>query len=110
MSQIEKLYDELYDGQPHRSDELLKNVYGSEHLGIARLAARIYDLKKRMDVTIRSWPDPEHASLTWYQLIKTNFNGVPIDEQQNRTYQTTLRTSRYRYLSGYALNRTGDKK
>lgn len=80
MSQINRLLNVLEDGLPHRSDELLKNVYGSEHLGLARLAARIYDLKKRMNVQIRSYPDPEHKSLTWYQLIRVNFNGQPIEK------------------------------
>ncbi len=84
MSQINLLYDLLYDGKPHRSDEILKIVYGSEHLGIARLAARVYDVKKRMGVMIKSWPDPEKPTLTWYMLIKLNLNGVPINVVQSK--------------------------
>lgn len=89
MSQLDRLYDCLYDGLPHRSDALLNDVYGSEHLGLARLAARVYDLKKRMNVQIKSWADPEHPSLTYYQLIKVNFNGVPINVLPNQV--TTYR-------------------
>lgn len=81
MSQIERLYDSLYSGEPKRSDILLKEVYGSEHLGIARLAARVHDLRKKGHI-IKSWSDPEKQTLTWYQLIKTNFNGQPITAPQ----------------------------
>ncbi len=94
MSQLDKLYDLLYDGLPHRTDEIMKVVYGADHLGLARVGARIYDLKKRMNVMIRSWPDPEHKSLTWYQLIKTNFNGVPIDEHRQKQNQLNTTTTR----------------
>lgn len=82
MSQLDLLYTALYTGEPKRSDILLKEVYGSEHLGIARLAARVYDLKKRMNVKIKSWADPEKPSLTWYKLIKLNINGQPIENKQ----------------------------
>jgi hypothetical protein len=81
MSQVNKLYDLLYDGLPHRSDEILSVVYGSEHLGLARIASRIYDLKKK-GLIIRSYPDPDKRSLTWYQLIKLNFNGEEIKQTQ----------------------------
>lgn len=87
MSQLDRLYDLLDDGLPHRTDEIMAVVYGSEHLGLARCAARIYDLKKRMEVMVRSWPDPERKSLTWYQMVKLNFNGVPIDEHKQRQSQ-----------------------
>lgn len=88
MSQINLLYDLLDDGLPHRTDEIMKVVYGADHLGLARVSARIFDLKKRMNVQIKSWADPEHPSLTYYQLIRFNFNGQPINALVQNTNQT----------------------
>lgn len=88
MSQLDLLYDLLYDGQPHRTDEIMKVVYGSDHLGVARIAARISDLRKRGVMVKPAWPDKEKPTLYWYQLIKVNFNGVPIDENTNKNTNT----------------------
>ena len=68
VSQEERLFDLLSDLQPHRSDEILAVVYGSEHLGIARISARIYGLKQRGH-KIQGFRDPEHATLYFYQLM-----------------------------------------
>jgi len=46
MTQTARLLQLLKDHKPHRTDEILREVYGSEHLGIARIGARINDLKK----------------------------------------------------------------
>lgn len=67
MSQIERLYKILKDGLPHRSDELLEKVYGSSHLGLARLGARCWDLKKN-GYDIIGWHDPDNRTLYFYQL------------------------------------------
>jgi len=69
MSQINRLYNLLSDGLPHRTDQILKEVYGSEHLGIARVGARIYDLRKK-GLDIRGWEDKEKPTLYYYQLEK----------------------------------------
>lgn len=45
-SQKAKLYRLLSDGQYHTTDEIQTVVYGKNHLGVARIAARIHDLKK----------------------------------------------------------------
>ena len=68
MSQANKLLTLLSDGNPHRTDEILRVVYGNEHLGLARPGARIDDLKKRGH-TIRGWHDTKQRTLYWYQLI-----------------------------------------
>lgn len=68
MSQVNKLYNLISDGLPHRTDEILREVYGGEHLGIARIGARIWDLRHKRGLHIRSWTDAEKPSLTWYQL------------------------------------------
>lgn len=68
MSQCQSLYNLLKDGQPRRTDQILRDVYGGEHLGIARIGARVWDLKKSGH-EIKSWRDPDKPSLWWYQLL-----------------------------------------
>lgn len=72
MSQTSKLKDLLKDCQPHRTDEIMRIVYGSEHLGLARVGARIWDLK-RQGIVINGWSDEKIPSLFWYQMtpVKT---------------------------------------
>ena len=71
MSQTEKLYSILQDGQPHRVDELLDRVYGViEGFAVARFCARIFDLKRRYRVEIKSWPDSSNRKLWVYQMVK----------------------------------------
>lgn len=69
MSQTEKLYKILSDGLPHRSDSLVKLVYGvGDGVWLARLGARAFDCKKKYGVEIDSWPDPNNRKLWFYQL------------------------------------------
>ena len=79
MTQVEHLYQILRDGKPHRSDNLVRQVYGGE-FGLARLGARIFDVK--MMVCVCPWKDdheidcvclisykaPEKKTLQYYQL------------------------------------------
>jgi biotin operon repressor len=44
-SQKERLYKLLSDGNWHRTDEIQEVVYGRNHLGVARISARVQDLK-----------------------------------------------------------------
>jgi hypothetical protein len=74
-SQTDRLYALLKDGMPRRTDEILRVVYGGEHLGIARIGARIADLKEgkhtarvKCDIP-RARPDAENPSLSWYQIL-----------------------------------------
>lgn len=67
MSQSKSLLSLLADGEPHRTDEIMSVCYGSSHLGLARVAARAYDLKKK-GYSIRSWRDPLKKTLWYYQL------------------------------------------
>ena len=70
MSQTDRLYNLLRSGQPYRTDMILSEVYGSEHLGIARIGARIADIKKKYGVKIKGFKDETTPSLYWYQIIK----------------------------------------
>src|SRR5271154_4626904 len=69
--QLIKLHDLLKDGEPHRTDEIMRVVYGSEHLGIARISARVWDVQKRFNVVVSSWRDPNKHSLYWYKIEGT---------------------------------------
>ena len=69
MSQVEKLFNLLKDRQPHRTDEILKKVYGNNKLGIARISARVYDVKNKYLVKIESWEDTKKRTLWWYQMV-----------------------------------------
>jgi len=70
MSQVLDMYALLSDYKPHSTKEILKEVYGSSHLGIARIGARIYDIKDRFRVQIKSWQDPVRKTIWWYQMEK----------------------------------------
>lgn len=73
-SQTQKLLSLLQDGLPHRTDEILLKVYGSEHLGLARIGARCFDLRKKGYV-ITGWRDEKNSSLYWYQMIQNGMYG-----------------------------------
>ena len=68
LSQKEKLYNLLKDGNPHRTDEIVAKVYGGEHLGLARVGARIWDLK-RDGYEIKGEKDKQQPTLYYYQMI-----------------------------------------
>jgi hypothetical protein len=87
-SQTELLYKLLSDGQPHRTDQIQSSVYGGKHLGLARVGARVFDVKKKYQVQIEGWHDAENPSLFWYQM-----NVVRIDISERL----------YRYFSNWKL-------
>jgi hypothetical protein len=68
-SQAELLYKLLADGLAHRTDQIQALVYGGNHLGLARVGARIWDIKKKHNVEIKGWKDKENPSLYWYQIV-----------------------------------------
>lgn len=68
MSQKDKLIELLSDGKAHRTDQIMRVVYGGDHLGLARVGARIYDIKQVKKVEIESWPDADNRALHWYRM------------------------------------------
>lgn len=73
VSQSEKLFGILSDGLPHRVDELVTKVYEFDQgPSIARLGARVWDLKKKYGFEIKSWPDPNNRKLWFYQILAKN--------------------------------------
>lgn len=75
ISQTEKLYNLLLSGDPIRTDEIVRLVYTSGSL--ARVGARIFDVKKKYLVDIIGWHDKDNPKLYWYQLVK---NDIPLQE------------------------------
>ena len=71
-SQTELLYDLLKDGRPHRTDQIQNLVYGNAHLGLARVGARIWDIKRKYNIEIDSWHDKQNKTLWWYQIRQEN--------------------------------------
>jgi len=68
LSQTQRLYNLLKDGEPHSTVEIMRKVYGKDHLGLARVGARIYDIKKRHEGNIASWRDLKRKTVHWYQM------------------------------------------
>lgn len=66
--QVQRLYNLLSDGNSYSTIDILNRVYGGEHLGIARISARIWDLKKKGCI-IESWRDKERKSIWYYKMI-----------------------------------------
>jgi hypothetical protein len=94
MSQADKLYDLLSDGKPHRTDEILRVVYGGSHLGLSRATARISDLIKAGSVFLdrngneitghnvkRGWKDDNNPTLYWYWMKRN----LQLDEELTET-------------------------
>lgn len=87
MSQTDKLLELLKSGRWIRTDFILENVYGSDHLGIARIGARIADLKKR-GAKIEGRRDPQKPTLYWYKMTsppleKTSTLSRPVLAREN---------------------------
>lgn len=72
MNQKQKILEILEDGYPHSNFEL------HEKTQILRYSARILDLK-REGYLIKGWKDEHDSSKYWYQYVKVNLNGVPIN-------------------------------
>lgn len=64
MSQTQKLKDLLSDTEPHNTLEIRSVVYGNEILNMARIAARVQDLKDKGYV-IKGWKE---NGMYWYQM------------------------------------------
>lgn len=67
LSQAERLRRLLADGKPHSTPEIQHVVYGGDHLGTARIASRVNDLRKQ-GLTIESCRDRENPAIWWYVL------------------------------------------
>jgi len=94
MSQTERLFKLLKDGYPHRTDQICAIVYGSSHLGLARIGARIWDIKQKYNVEISGKRDSDNPALYWYQLItpKISLNTkADLEDYNNWLYEKDLK-------------------
>lgn len=65
MSQTEKLYTLLLSGEWVTTVQIMELVYGGSHLGLARVGARIFDIKKRPDVERIESRKSKEAETVW---------------------------------------------
>lgn len=70
ISQSERLRRLLSDGKPHSTPEIQQVVYGANHLGTARIASRVTDLRDQ-GFSITSWKDRENPTIWFYQMSLT---------------------------------------
>ena len=66
-SQADRILKLLSDGKPYSTIEIMERVYGGSHLGIARIGARVHDLRGKGH-EIDGWKDKENPAIFWYQL------------------------------------------
>ena len=69
MSQTELLYNLLNDGKGHSTLEILERVYGNDHLAIARIGARVWDIKKKYGIEIECKRHQEKKTVWIYKII-----------------------------------------
>jgi hypothetical protein len=67
-SQTTRLLRLLSDGKRHSTREIQEVVYGRNHLGTARIASRINDLRKQGHVIPEAERDLIEPTMYWYQL------------------------------------------
>jgi hypothetical protein len=80
VSQTDILYDLLKDNKPHSTIEIMSKVYGDDHLGLARVGARIWDCQRKYKVKIKGWHDHDKRSIYWYQI--ETLATIPIEAQK----------------------------
>ena len=68
MSQKQRLLNLLSDCEWHSTIEICDVVYGYDHAGLARVGARIWELR-RAGHNIEGKRDSKHQTIYWYRLI-----------------------------------------
>lgn len=71
MAQADRLISLLNDRREHSTLEILDYVYGVKFRGIARISARIHELKKK-GYQIEGKKDIFDSSIYWYRLVGVN--------------------------------------
>jgi hypothetical protein len=66
-TQVERLWALLQDGKFHSTPDIVTRVYGPG-LSLARVAARIWDLKQRYGAQIERRQDERNPSIHHYRL------------------------------------------
>ena len=93
LSQKQKLLVLLSDHEWHSTIDVLENVYGNDHLALARVGARVFDLKSDGHV-IEGKKDAERPTIYWYRLVrspeKPKLTGSIVEENGERVFRTSL--------------------
>lgn len=91
-SQVDRLYDLLSDGEPHSTTEILKKIYGREHLGYANIHGRVTDIRKKYGVKVRNFKDDRIKSLSYYQIepAEVPFEEMPEFEKYTGSQQNLI--------------------
>ena len=78
MSQSKRLLALLSDQQWHSTVEIMERVYGGSHLGIARIGARVFDLRAKGH-QIEGKKHPENPAIYLYRLVPEEPETIPLD-------------------------------
>ena len=78
LNQTERLYNLLSDMTPHSTIEIVDKVYGNG-MTLARVGARIFDLKLKYNKKVKGWKDAHNPAIYWYQLTDER-----IEDKQKR--------------------------
>ena len=89
MSQTQQLYELLSSGSPYRTDEIVRTIYG-EGMSLARVGARIYDIKHKYGVEIKSWKDKDNSKLWWYQMTPKEMKTMNVIRNGKVVEQVTI--------------------
>ena len=69
LSQTDRLYNLLSDGEPHSTVEILNKIYGVGHSGYANIHGRVTDVRRKYKpIEIINFRDDKIKSLTYYQI------------------------------------------
>ena len=78
IPQRERLYYLLSDGEAHRTDEIASKIYSGGSL--ARVGARIWDIKKKYGVKIEGWHDQTNPKLYWYRIKPIEYSEPKLED------------------------------
>jgi hypothetical protein len=115
MSQAQKILNLLSDHEPHSTVEILNKCYDLGDKGIARVGARVWDLKKRGH-TIIGERDVDKRSIYWYTLRNETEDMEPSNRRHEvpRTDEKIIPKMRAVWTDGDATNFSflgaGDKR
>jgi hypothetical protein len=68
-TQTSKLLKLLSDGYEHSTQEIQLVCYGADHLGTARIASRVDDLRRKGHEIPRARLDKDDPTMAWYRMV-----------------------------------------
>lgn len=86
MSQASKLLALLSDHRWHSTIDIMERVYGGSHLGIARIGARVFDLRARGH-EIEGKKHPENPAIYLYRLVPEEPETISMLEPNSQNHE-----------------------